>query len=110
VTLGASRTTEENGLPILGIARQGRGSGLALKKPNILDQRLSRGSIKGAERRHPCRWNSIDDDLGQRRIAASLRLRRRGNVRRALAAATVDTVAPCAPILKNLAAIGNRPV
>jgi hypothetical protein len=81
-----------------------------LEKAQISDQRPSSGSINSAERGHPGGWNSIVDDLRERRIASTLCFRRRRNVRRALTTATVDTVTPCAPILKNLASIGNRPL
>jgi hypothetical protein len=108
VTVGASRTTEENRLPILGIPRQGHASRFTLKKAKISDQRSTSGCIKSAERGHPGGCNSTVDDLRERRIAAPLCFRRRCNVRCAFTTATVDTVTPCAPILKNLASIGNR--
>jgi hypothetical protein len=94
----------------LGIPRHGRASGFALEKAQISDQRPSSGGIKSAERGHAGGWNSIVDDLPEHRIGASLRFRRRRNVRCALTTATVYTVTPCAPILKNLASIGNRPL
>src|SRR5258706_8585937 len=107
VTLGASRTTEENRLPILGIPRQGRASRFALKKAQISNQRSTSGTVKSAEGGHSARWNSIVDDLRELGVAPPLCLRRRRDVRCALAPAAVDAVAPCAAILKNLAAIGN---
>jgi hypothetical protein len=107
VTLGASRTTEENRLSILGISRQGCASGFALKEAEISDQRSTRGRIHSAERGHPGGGNSIVDDLRECGVAAPLRFRAGGDVRRTLTTAAIDTVTSCAPILKDLAAIGN---
>jgi hypothetical protein len=107
VTLGASRTTEENRLSILGISRQGRASDFALKEAEISDQCSTRGSIHSAERGHPGGGNSIADDLREGGIAAPLRFRGGGDVRCAFTAAAIDAVTSCAPILKDLAAIGN---
>src|SRR5882762_3523997 len=107
MTLGAPRTTEENRLAILGIPGQGGARRFALKKAKIFDQRSAGGTIKRAERGHSSRWNSIVDDLRERRVAASLCFRKRGNVRRSLTTATIHAVTSCASTLKNLAAIGN---
>src|SRR5260370_12187837 len=65
VTLGASRTTEENRLPILGIPRHGRASGFALEKAQISDQRPRSAAIKSAERGHAVGRNSIFNPLPQ---------------------------------------------
>jgi hypothetical protein len=110
VTLRAPRFSREKSFALLRIARQGKGSAVALQLPQMLDHSFDSGLAKATEGRHSSARNASPNDLHERSIRRLLNLASAGNVWPALTASPIQPVTSCAFRGKNLWALLHAPL
>jgi hypothetical protein len=102
VALPALRLSGEQGLASPRITRQRKGGAAALQVAKMVDHSFDPGVAEGTECRHSGTWNSSPNNLRKRVVGQLLDFAAAGNVRAALRALSIQTVASGAACGKNL--------